>query len=381
MTDANKSAPGLRTPLYDEHVALEARLIDFAGYMMPVEYSGIIAEHKAVRSTAGLFDLSHMGEIWVGGPGAAPFLDAVVTNNVANMRAGQARYAPICRPDGGIVDDVVVYRLDDGFLIVANAANTEKDLQWLQQLLTETDAPLPGGVSPDDVIIEDRSPTTALVAIQGPRAASILAPLASAELDAIRPFRFVIGDVAGYETMISRTGYTGEDGFELYVAPEAAVPLWRALLEAGEPEGLVPVGLGARDTLRLEMRFPLYGNDIDEGTSPLEAGLDFTVKLDKPDFVGKHALAQQRDDGVARRLVGFKMLRRGIPRQGYALLVGEQTVGHVTSGTMSPSLGEPIGMGYVDAAYAAPGTELLIEIRGRHIPCRIVDGRFVEPSS
>lgn len=379
MNDSRRDSSTKRTPLYEEHVAAGARMIDFAGFSMPVEYSGIIAEHKNVRSAAGLFDLSHMGEISISGPGAAEFVDWAVTNNVAGLKEGQARYAVICKPDGGIVDDVVVYRRADDFLIVANAANTAKDLEWLDYLRRSW--PGEGGppINPNDVIIRDLSDETALIALQGPKAQHILEKLTDASLANLRPFRFVESQVAGQAALISRTGYTGEDGFELYIAPDAAVPLWRALLEAGEPEGLVPVGLGARDTLRLEMRFPLYGNDIDESTTPLEAGLDFTVKFNKPGFVGKDALEKQRDEGVPRRLTGFTLEGRGIPRQGYPLIADDRQVGQVTSGSMSPSLGEPIGMGYVEAQYAAPDTPLIMEVRGRHIPCRVVEGRFVEP--
>lgn len=378
MTDG-KHDDAKRTPLYEEHVAAGARMIDFAGFSMPVEYEGIIAEHRAVRASAGLFDLSHMGEIRVAGPAAATFVEWAVTNKVANLSVGQARYAAICRPDGGIVDDVVVYRRADDFLIVVNAANIEKDMEWLDYLRRTW--PGDGGppVAPDDVVIDDLSPETALIALQGPKSQAILARLSDVPVDGLRPFRFVEGAVAGHRALISRTGYTGEDGFELYIVPDAARPLWRALLDAGADEGLVPVGLGARDTLRLEMRFPLYGNDIDETTTPLEAGLDFTVKFDKEGFVGKDALEKQRAAGVARRLIGFKLLGRGIPRQGYPLIADDRQVGQVTSGSMSPTLGEPIGMGYVESQYATPGTELAVEVRGRRIPCAVVEGRFVEP--
>ncbi|MFS8534071.1 MAG: glycine cleavage system aminomethyltransferase GcvT [Limnochordales bacterium] len=371
---------GKRTPLYEEHLASGARMIDFAGFRMPVEYSGILEEHRAVRSAAGLFDLSHMGEIKVGGPGAAAFLDWAMTNRIADMEPGQARYSLMCKPDGGIVDDVVVYRRDGDFLVVVNAANIAKDFQWLDYLRRAWPGEGGSPVRPEDVILEDLSDATALLAVQGPRSLEILTRLTDAPLAAVAPFRFIEGKVDGYPALISRTGYTGEDGFELYVAPEAAVPLWRALLLAGKDLGLVPVGLGARDTLRLEMRFPLYGNDIDESTTPLEAGLGFAVKLDKDAFVGKEALVRQAAQGVARRLVGFRMIGRGIPRQGYPLLAGDREVGRVTSGTMSPTLGEPIGMGYVAAEYASPGQELAVEIRGRSIPCQVVKGRFVRPA-
>ncbi|HEY8418246.1 MAG TPA: glycine cleavage system aminomethyltransferase GcvT [Limnochordales bacterium] len=370
---------GKRTPLFDEHVAGGARMIDFAGFRMPVEYTSILEEHRTVRRAAGLFDLSHMGELRVAGPGAAAFLEWALTNRIADMEPGQARYSLICRPDGGIVDDVVVYRRPADFLVVVNAANTAKDFQWLDYLRRAWPGDTAPPVPPDDVILEDVSDATALIAVQGPRSQAILERLTTAPLAELGAFRFVEDAVDGHPALISRTGYTGEDGFELYISPDAAVPLWRALLAAGKEEGLVPVGLGARDTLRLEMRFPLYGNDIDETTTPLEAGLGFAVKLDKDDFVGKEALVRQQAAGVARRLVGFRMLGRGIPRQGYPLLAGEEEVGRVTSGSHSPTLGEPIGMGYVQTQYAAPGQELAVSIRGRPVPCQVIKGRFVRP--
>src|SRR5690606_8865910 len=371
---------GKRTPLYEEHLAGGARMIDFAGFRMPVEYTGILEEHRAVRRAAGLFDLSHMGELRVAGPGAAAFLEWALTNRIADMEPGQARYALICRPDGGIVDDVVVYRRANDFLVVVNAANTDQDLQWRADVRRAWRGDGGPPVAPEDVSLEGVSAETALRAVQGPRSQDILARLTGAPWGELGSFRFVEDAVDGQRALISRTGYTGEDGFELYVAPEAAVPLWRSLLGAGRDLGLVPVGLGARDTLRLEMRFPLYGNDIDETTTPLEAGLGFAVKLDKEGFVGREALERQKAEGVARRLVGFRMIGRGIPRQGYPLLAGDREVGRVTSGTMSPTLGEPIGMGYVASEYASPGQELAVEIRGRSIPCQVVKGRFVRPA-
>lgn len=377
MSDGQGAGPK-RTPLYDEHVRLKARMTNFGGFEMPVQYAGIVEEHLAVRKAAGLFDLSHMGQIRVTGDGAASFLEWAFTNNISNLKPGQARYSPLCRPDGGIVDDVIVYRRQDEFFIVANAANTDKDAQWLDWLRRM--GPDEGGssIDPDTVSIHDDSDAWCVLAIQGPKAEEILQKLTSAALADVRPFRFVEDKVAGCDAIISRTGYTGEDGFELYAAADDAVTLWKEMMAAGEGDGLVPVGLGARDTLRLEMRFPLYGNDIDDSTSPLEAGLDFTVKFSKENFVGKDALLKQRDGGLLRRLVGFKLLQRGIPRQGYALFKGDEEIGQVTSGSLSPSLGEPVGMGYVKAEYAAPGTELAMEVRGRRIPVQVVEGRFVQ---
>lgn len=356
-----------RTPLHAEHLRLGARMIEFAGWEMPVQYSGILEEHRCVRSAAGLFDLSHMGELRLRGPQALAALENLTTNQVSRLKVGQAQYTLICTPSGGIVDDVLIYRLtDDDFLAVVNAANTEKDFSWIQTHGFET--------------VANESDQTALVAIQGPMAAKILTQVAEGvDVEAIRPFWFARGKIAGRDCMVSRTGYTGEDGFELYHHVDDAVQLWTALLEAGAGVGLQPAGLGARDTLRLELRYPLYGNDIDETTTPLEAGLQWVVKFDKGPFIGREALLHQATAGIPRRLVGLIMIDRGVPRHGYRIKVGEQEVGHVTSGTVSPTLGKEIAMGYVKAPFAMDQAEVQVEIRGKARTARITEGRFVAP--
>jgi len=378
---------GRRTPLYARHEEMGARMIVFGGWVMPVEYSGIIAEHLAVREKAGLFDLSHMGELVTTGPVEAQgqFLDWALTRRVSHLAPGQIAYSPMCRHDGGIVDDVVVYRRADDFMLVVNAANTDKDREWLAELADRW-----SGSGRPAVGIEDISERTALLAVQGPAAQAILQPHVPDDLAPLRSFQSLVTRVAGREALVSRTGYTGEDGFELYVAPDDAVPLWDLLLETGGPQGLVPVGLGARDTLRLEARLLLYGNDIDETTNPLEAGLKWTVDFDKDDFVGRDALMRVASEGVRRRLVGFEMIDRGIPRNGYPIVAeaaladgagddDRAPIGHVTSGTHSPSLDRPIGLGYVAVEHASAGTVLGIDVRGRLRRARVVKGRFIAP--
>jgi aminomethyltransferase len=356
-----------RTSLYETHVAAGARMIEFAGWEMPVQYTGVLEEHKTVREYAGLFDLSHMGELFFFGPDALATLQYLTTNDVANIAVGQAQYSLLCLPTGGIVDDIVIYRLDDGYMVVVNAANLDKDVAWIQSQLR------------GDVTFENRSAATALLAIQGPLAAEILGKLTTTNLDAIYNFEACKGKVAGVEAIISRTGYTGEDGFELYFDDQYAPKLWSELLRIGTPLGLVPVGLGARDTLRLEAKLSLYGNDLDENTTPLEAGLGYFVKLAKEAFIGKEALMKQKADGIGRKLVGFVMQERGIPRHGYPLLSADgKKVGVVTSGSVSPSTGKEIGLGYVESSLANPGETIYVEVRGKAKAAEIIKGRFVE---
>ncbi|WP_324669033.1 glycine cleavage system aminomethyltransferase GcvT [Geochorda subterranea] len=359
-----------RTPLSHLHERAGAWMFEFAGWWMPVQYTGIVEEHRAVRERAGLFDLSHMGHLVVEGPDAARALDALLTFGVGSQAVGQARYGVMCLPGGGIVDDLVVYREGpERFRLVVNAACREKDRAWVEQHLAGWQAAL-----------ADRTGDVALVAVQGPRAQELLVPLTRGlDLEALGFFRFAEAQVAGIRTTVSRTGYTGEDGFELFVEATDAERLWQALMEQGASVGAVPVGLGARDTLRLEARYPLYGHDIDETTTPLEAGLGWVVDFDKPDFIGRHALVQQRAGGPLRRLVGFVLEERGVPREGYALLDPEsgRKLGAVTSGTLSPTLQRGIGMGYVAAGAAEPGRLLGVEVRGRSLPARIVKGSFV----
>lgn len=358
-----------RTPFNDFHRALGGKMVDFAGFDMPVRYTGDVREHLAVRNAAGLFDISHMGEFFVTGTGAEAFLNQAVTNDVAALEVGQALYSPLCRPDGGIVDDLLVYRAKDHYLVVVNASNIEKDYAWLD------------GQRPAGVTLEDRSDRTALLAVQGPKAAEVLrGHVPDAALD-LGYYRFLEGPLFGVPALISRTGYTGEDGFELYFGVEHAAQVWEGLMAAGKPAGLEPVGLGARDTLRLEMAYMLYGNDIDDTTNPLEAGLGWTVKLAKSDFTGKSALVAQKERGLARTLVGFDLDGRRMPRHGMAIEVGGQAVGVVTSGTFSPSLERPIGMGYVEFAHRAPGTALEIVAGSTRLAARVVKRPFYTRAS
>ena len=344
-----------RTPLYEEHKALGARLVDFAGWEMPVQYEGIKAEHEAVRTAAGLFDVSHMGEVVIRGPQAEEAVQRLVTRDVSRLSVGQAGYAAVCYESGGTVDDVLVYRTPDDFLIVVNASNREKDVAHFREHTGDLDAE-----------IADESDDWALLALQGRRAVELLQPFTETDLSSIKYYRYEVGEVDGVYAVLSRTGYTGEDGFELFVRPEDAPRVWRLLVEAGA----VPVGLGARDTLRLEAGMCLYGNELDAETTPLEAGIGFAVNLDKKQgFVGQEALRRENEEGLKKRLVGFKVEGRGIARHDYPVAVGGETVGSVTSGTLSPTLGEAIGL-----ALVAPDVEDEFEvvIRNRPVAARTV---------
>jgi aminomethyltransferase len=348
-------------------VALGARIIDFGGWDMPVQYkTGIIKEHKAVRSGIGLFDVSHMGEAWLRGPGAEAAVQRIVTNDAGKLTDGKAMYTVMCYPHGGIVDDCIVYReTATAFLIILNASNIAKDLAWLQDNAT------------GEVAVEDASEATALIAVQGPEAVALVDRLSPDDLASVGRFAFVRAEVAGVPCMVARTGYTGEDGFELACEAGRAVPLWDALLEGGG----APIGLGARDTLRLEARLCLYGNDIDETTNPYEAGLGWVVKPDAADFIGKEALAKVKADGPARKLVGFVINERAIARHGYPIVDrarpdGDQVVGEVTSGTKGISVEGAIGMGYVPTAAAGAGKSITIDCRGKDVPATLVKGPF-----
>jgi aminomethyltransferase len=350
------AAPALRrTPLYEEHRALGARLVDFAGWEMPVRYAGIKAEHEAVRNEVGLFDVSHMGEVVFRGPEAEEAVQRLVTRDVSRLAVGQAGYAAVCYEDGGTVDDVLVYRRARDFLIVVNASNREKDVEHFRSHTGDL-----------DVDIIDESDDWGLLALQGPRAAELLQALTQTDLLGIRYYRFVEGELGISPVVLSRTGYTGEDGFEIFARPEDAPAIWRRLIEAGA----VPVGLGARDTLRLEAGMCLYGNELDAETTPLEAGIGFAVHLDKEqEFVGQEALLKEKEEGLRKRLVGFKVEGRGIARHDYPVMVGGEPVGLVTSGTQSPTLDEAIGL-----ALVAPEVEDRFEvvIRDRPVPARAV---------
>jgi len=351
-------SPAQRTPLHDRHLAAGARLIEFAGWEMPVQYSGIVQEHAAVRSAAGLFDVSHMGEIAVGGRGSEGFLQRLTMNDVTGLADGAAQYTALLTPRGTLVDDLILYRLErDDYLLVVNAANTRKDLEWLQEHRK------------GEIEVADRSAEYALLALQGPRSEGILRRLCAALPD-LRPFRHAAVEVGGVSARVARTGYTGEDGFEILVAPSRAAALWDFLLTAGAPDGILPAGLGARDTLRLEAALLLYGQDMDEQTTPLEAGLWRFVRLEKGDFTGREALLRQQREGVPRRLVGFDMIDPGVPRHGYPLWVGGRQFGEVTSGGFAPTLKKSIGLAYVPAGEVRPALE--VEIRGRRAAAREV---------
>ncbi|MGH3090375.1 MAG: glycine cleavage system aminomethyltransferase GcvT [Rubrobacteraceae bacterium] len=344
-----------RTPLYEEHKNLGARLVDFAGYEMPVQYTGIKAEHAAVRTKAGLFDVSHMGEVFFRGPEAEEAVQRLVTRDVSRLETGQAGYAAACYESGGTVDDVLVYKRPNDYMIVVNAANREKDVEYFQT-----------NVSDLDVEISDESDSWALLALQGPEAVGLLQDLTDHDLSSIKYYRFVEGEVDGNPAVISRTGYTGEDGFELYLAGGDAPGVWRRLVDAGA----TPAGLGARDTLRLEAGMCLYGNELDEKTSPLEAGISFAVHLAKePEFIGQGALLRQDAGGLDRKLVGFEMEGRGIARHGHTATDGAEIVGEVTSGTMSPTLNVAIGLALVDPATA---DRFEVIIRDNPVPAKMV---------
>ncbi|MBI3247083.1 MAG: glycine cleavage system aminomethyltransferase GcvT [Deltaproteobacteria bacterium] len=350
-----------RTPLYDTHRSLGARLVEFGGWEMPVQYRGILAEHHSVRTQAGLFDLSHMGEIEISGPRALEVCQELLVTDVARVQLSQAQYSVLCNEQGGCIDDVVVYRTaEECYLLCVNAANIDKDWQWIDEHNRQR------------ATIRNLSDEYALVALQGPRAAEIVQPLVTCELSRLRRYWSTAGEVAGHRALIARTGYTGEDGFELFVAASEAKAVWQACEEAGRQCGLVPVGLGARDTLRLEAGLLLYGNDLDAETSPLEAGLRRLVQFGKDHFLGREALLQQQALGLKKQLIGLRMETGGIPRHGYRLWQGEETAGVVTSGTQSPTLEVGIALGYVPPALATPSTELTVEIRTRRVPARVV---------
>jgi aminomethyltransferase len=361
-----------RTPLEDRHRALGAKLIDFAGWLMPVQYGGIIEEHRAVREGAGLFDLSHMGELFVEGTDAGRALAAALVSNPPSLAVGRAQYSMMCAADGGIIDDLIVYRLGpERFLVVANASNAQVVSDALAERLAGFKA-----------VLDDRSLATALVAIQGPRSVEILRPLTDVDLGALRYYAIAEGSVAGITALVARTGYTGEDGFEVFVDTGRAADLWDAMMASGRDHGLAPIGLGARDTLRLEAGMPLYGNELDRSTNPFEANLGRVVKFDKPDdFVGRVALEKVARDGVTRRLTGLVMRGRGIARHGYPVHAGDRETGVVTSGTQSPSLGQAIAMAYVATPDAAPGTMLDVEIRGQRVPAEVVALPFYRRAS
>lgn len=342
-----------KTPLYDEHLRLKAKMVEFHGWLLPLQYSSILAEHNAVRNAAGLFDVSHMGEIAVKGEGSEASLQRILTNDISTLKPGQASYSLMCYPDGGIVDDLVVYKLsEENYLLVVNASNVEKDYQWL--LLHASVAE-----------IEDVSDRYAQLALQGPNSSKILQRLTPQPLDEIGFYRFKYGaSIEGIEALLSRTGYTGEDGFEIYFDAAKAPILWQSLLDAGSTLGLVPAGLGARDTLRFEASLPLYGNELSEKVTPIEAGLDRFVKFTK-DFIGKEALWAQKERGVKRRIAGLELLDPGVPRQGYEVYANGEVVGFVTSGNFAPYLKKYLALALLKSDFSHEGQKLSVSIRGK----------------
>ncbi len=357
----------LKTPLNAAHRESGAKMVPFGGWDMPVEYAGLISEHMAVRTAAGLFDVSHMGEVTVEGPGALAFLQGATSNDVSKLVDGQAQYSSLPMENGAPVDDIVVLRrAADRYLIVVNASNVEKDFHWLKSRQA-------AGCE-----VVNRSDDYALLALQGPRAQEILQGLAGTDLAALKYYHFVETTIGEWPVIISRTGYTGEDGFEIFIAPAHAEALWKRLLETGKDAGLVPAGLGARDTLRLEAKMCLYGNDMDETTTLVEAGLGWIVSLDdaKGDFPGRAVLAEQKKAGAPRKLVGFEMVGRGIARHGYPAFLRDEPVGQVTSGSYAPFLQKNIGLCYLPRESAAVGTEFQVDVRGRRVPARVVPTPF-----
>ena len=371
-----------RTPFYEFHKNAGAKIVPFAGYEMPVLYAGIMEEHKAVRNAVGVFDVSHMGEFYVKGIHALSFLQSITVNDVSKLTPGKAQYSAMCFDDGGIVDDLLIYMLaENSYMIVVNASNIEKDWEWMKKHC------------PPDVTFENKSDETALLAIQGPKSLATMSrfldsvstgllkteqKLTSANLSTIPYYNFVQGSVAGIEMIISRTGYTGELGFEIYFNIAHAEKIWNAIFDAGKEFGITPIGLGARDTLRLEMGYCLYGNDIDQTTNPIEANLGWITKLNKGEFVAKSILEKIKSDGPKRKLVGMLLSDKAVPRHGYQLVVNGANVGVVTSGTFSPSLEKGIAMGYVNVPHTEVGSKIAIDVRGKMVEATIVALPFLK---
>ncbi|MGI6144280.1 MAG: glycine cleavage system aminomethyltransferase GcvT [Clostridia bacterium] len=365
-----------RTILYPQHVQLGAKIAEFAGWDMPIQYQSVIEEHHAVRTKAGLFDISHMGEIEVSGPDALTFLQRLCTNDLAKMCVGQVLYTLMCYPTGGIVDDLLVYRLEqDKYWLVVNAGNKDKDWDWINEQLTLMHRE---EQEKQTVELRDISDEIGLLALQGPLAQQILASISIESLEELRYYRFIFTNLAGVDALVSRTGYTGEDGFELYLPVEKTPFIWEKLLETGKDAGLglVPVGLGARDTLRFEAGLPLYGHELTEKVTPLEAGLEFFIAWQKDDFIGKAALLKQKEEGVSSKLVGFMMIERGIPRAGYPLIKDGESIGEVTSGSFAPTLGQNLGLGFVVSKEAFIDNEISVLIRGKEVKAKVTKKPF-----
>lgn len=362
---------GKKTPLFASHQKYGGKIVEFGGWLLPVQYSGIIEEHAAVRTKAGLFDVSHMGEIWVEGREALAFLQNLVTNDLAGMKNGQIRYSPMCYEDGGTVDDLLIYRYGEKcYLVVVNAANIDKDREWMIKNMAGFEA-----------VLADKSDETAQLALQGPLSTAILSKLTGEAVADIAFYHFIDDvAVAGKKTMVSRTGYTGEDGYEIYCAPEDVTHLWESIMEAGREEGLLPAGLGCRDTLRFESCLPLYGHELSAGISPLAAGLGRFVKLDKASFIGREALVRQKEAGLPLKVMGVEVKGRGIARAGYPIKADGRVIGTVTTGSPAPTLGKNMALALVDAAYAEIGREIAVEVRGKEIAAVIVAKPFYKRS-
>ncbi|MEW6509342.1 MAG: glycine cleavage system aminomethyltransferase GcvT [Bacteroidota bacterium] len=357
-----------RTAFYSVHCALGAKIVEFAGFEMPVQYTGIIEEHKRVREGVGIFDVSHMGEVEVRGKDALAFIQKITINDASKLTPGRVQYSAMCYADGGIVDDLLVYHMGDRYMLVINAANTAKDIGWMHEQRF------------GDVTVSDRTDEISLLAVQGPRSLETLAQLTDADLGALAYYHWLQATVAGVPMTVSRTGYTGELGFELYMPSDRATSegVWQAIMEAGRRFGIGPVGLGARDTLRLEMGYCLYGNDIDQTTNPIEAGLGWITKTDKGEFIGKGPIVRMKQEGANRRLVGLRLEGKAFPRHGYAIRAAGVPAGTVTSGTFSPVLEQGIGMGYVTASASTAGTPLLVVIRERDVPAVVTPLPFIK---
>jgi len=361
-----------KTPLYEEHQRLNAKFVEFAGWKMPLEYTGIVEEHRTVRTNAGIFDVSHMGEILISGPDAVEFADYMVTNNVKKLKPGQICYTPMCNEEGGIIDDLLVYKVSvEDIMLVVNAANREKDLRWLEEHLDGY-----------QVEVRDVSNEYVLIAFQGPKSEEMLQEISQIPLRKLKYYSFVEGRINGIYCMVSRTGYTGEDGFEIYVNPKMAITLWRRLVDIARMYGALPCGLGARDTLRLEASYLLYGSDMDESITPLECGISWTVKFQKDRFVGKEALEKRKREGIDKKLVGLVVKEgKGIPRHKDSVVKDGNEIGWITSGTKSPTLDKVIAMAYVPKALAEPGTEVEIKLqRGKILKAEIVKLPFYRGS-
>ena len=356
-----------RTVLYDIHKKLGAQFTEFAGWEMPLSYTGVLEEHRAVRTRAGIFDVSHMGRIQVSGQGAKGLLQYLCTKDLSNMRPNQAVYTLFCNEQGGIIDDLIVYKLDrSSYLLCVNAANREKCINWIKAHTQRF----------PNVKINDESEMIAQIALQGPASPEILSKLTDVDITSLKQKTFIQGRLGGMDSYISRTGFSGERGYELFVPSVIAPGIWEAIMKEGEPHGLKPAGLGARDTLRLEMGYLLYGHDMNEETTPIECNLERAVDLGKDDFIGKEVLVKQREQGVDRKLVGFEMLQKGIPREGYRIYSNGKPLGVVTSGNFSPTLRKGIGLGFVHPTYSTPGAEILIDIRGKVVLAMVVDLPF-----